>query len=379
MGQAPWTEPVPFIREMENTMSGIFRVSRELFAWTGKRVNTVTLSVMFAVVALPLRADDGAPAQEAAGAPVNARSEKVTAGPASAQAVENGSQGLDLSQIDSPAWKSAIELMSKRPAVRAGNAQSSLLRVILKDVSAPEAPADARVRPQRVVNGVRLFVIGEPAMPNPRMIASASAQENLIHVSSTKLLSLDPEDGGGMLKELHSGDFVVVEHINSTRRKDGRDPVQVGSWTHRHADLWVPVPPRGDLGVLGDLVLERVPAEEMGRVIVELDTSAVPGGSFGSMHFGPIFTGGIFGRVYQATESGIAGSNRVSPGSYFLAMPGIKEKPGHWPVTVKPGETVYLRFRWNKERVLELVQTATLPPRAVDQVVRQHKPEESSE
>lgn len=356
-------------------MSSNYCVGRGGFTWTGMKLrgvvlNNVAVGVILAVGALPLRAEDGVPAQEVTAAPVTTaapgagRSAELTAESAAAKAVDNGSQGMDLSQIDSSAWKNAIELVSKRPGVRAGHAQLSLLRVILKDVSPAEAPADPRARNQRVVNGVRLFVLGEPGMPNPRTISAASANENLIHVSSTKLVTLDPEDGGGMLKALQSGDFVVIEHINSTRRKDNRDPVHVGSWTHRHADLWVPVPPRGELGVLGDLVLERVPAEEMGRVIVELDTSAVRGGMFGSMHFGPIFTGGIFGRKYQATDSGIAGTNRIAPGSYFLAMPGIKDKPGHWPVKVKPGETVYLRFRWNAERVLELVQTGTLSPRS---------------
>lgn len=244
---------------------------------------------------------------------VAVRSSDQAAAGLSVKSAEKVADGLDLSQIDRPEWKFAIEQLAKRPGVQSGQSQLSVLRVILKEDQAPEVHAPQRDPSQRIVNGVRLFIVGAAPLPASPVSTLPSQRENLIHVSSTKLVSLDPQDAGGMLKEVKSGDFVVVEHINSTRRKDGRDPVQVGSWTHRHAELWVPVPPRGQLGVVGDLVLERVSPEEMGGVIVELDTSAVPGGSFKEMHFGPLFTGGIYGRKYQATDTGVAGTNRIAP------------------------------------------------------------------
>lgn len=285
------------------------------------------------------------------------------ASPAPAVAAVKLHDGIDLSQLETPAWRKAIEQLTKRPGVQSGQVSLSVMRVILKGEPTSPAPKPQAEQSADTVNGVRLFVLGRgPVMP-PRANSREMAKGARIHATGCKLISLDPQDGGGLYKQLKSGDFVVMDHIATDKRKDGRDPLQIGSWTHRHAELWVPVPPRGELGVLGDLVLERVNPEEMGGIIVELDTSAVPGEAFKSMSVGPLFTGGAYGGAYKATEDGIAGTNRIAPGNYALAMPGISKEHGHIPVTVKPGETVYYRFRWNAERVLELVERQSLVAR----------------
>ena len=352
------------LSEWENNMSMDFQKRQASIAFRIIGKINLLLGTLLCSFAAPLYADETGQSQKESDLKVSVRSVDPPSGSVPNRTAEKITEGIDLSQIDTPVWRHALEQLAKRPGVKAGTVQLSVLRVILKGDQTPEVQTAPRGGSQRTVNGVRLFVLGGASVPISPSTSAPRPNDRPIHAMSTKLVSLDPQDAGGKYKELKSGDFVVVEHINSSQRNEGRDPLQVGSWTHRHADLWIPVPPRGELGVLGDLVLERVKPEEMGGVIVELDTAAVPEGSFKSMHFGPLFTGGMYGRTYQATDGGIAGTNRIAPGNYFLVLPGVPEEPGHWPVTVKPGETAYLRFRWNTERVLELIEQHSLSPRA---------------
>jgi hypothetical protein len=122
---------------------------------------------------------------------------------------------IDRSAMDSERWRKAVATANQHMAERG---YYSLLRVILQDAQPDET----------------------------------------IRVDASKLKDLTPkyDGGGGQIRSLKSGEFVFIEHINSTRRKNGKDPVVFNSASRGNRTIWVDVPERGRLGVLGDVVIE---------------------------------------------------------------------------------------------------------------------------
>lgn len=305
--------------------------------------------------------------------------------------------------LDSLVWQQAIERATQHKALQVGAGEFTLLRVLLDGVEpvTPKYLAEGQRRgsagneefiqegqrtdrpresvgaaavsavrtvalpvvnadSSRAVNGVRLFFpesVGEPVL-NPK-VPSQPTKTDIVQVTSTKVVSLQELSGGGVFRELTNGDFILIEHINSTRRVNDRDPVRVGSFTHHVADFMVPVPPRGQLGVLGDVVLSRPQPEAMGRI--ELDLRFVGNGWKSvspqpkyQLQLGPCVVGGAYGVTREFNHDYQCDTGLLPPGEYKLLLADFDMVQSRWTVTVKPGQVTRLWFEASSPRVVQL-------------------------
>ncbi|MEM6655360.1 MAG: hypothetical protein AAF596_06115 [Planctomycetota bacterium] len=254
---------------------------------------------------------------------------------------------IDASKLDTPQWKAALDRLTSLEVVQNGYANVTLFRILLEGEPVATAQPDAAAE-GRVVNGVRLSIPHATATPP----APAGEEVNL-QISSTKLNTLDSyPGGGGMFRNAGHGDFILVEHINSTARRGGRDPVRIRSFTHHHADVWVPVPPRGQVGVLGDIVLTAAKAEELGRIVADVR------GDHPAKHLqvGTITVGGPYGRRYQFGEDRVGGTGLLAPGVYNVLLPDFSMTDSRFEVRVEPGKVTYLLFDAKTPKTAELVK-----------------------
>ena len=83
-----------------------------------------------------------------------------------------------------------------------------------------------------------------------RFVIEDAAVDEKIHAQGIKLkdLTVKYDGGGGLSRTVPSGGFIFLEHINSSRRTNEKDPVNVSVLSHGITDIWVDVPPKGILG-----------------------------------------------------------------------------------------------------------------------------------
>jgi hypothetical protein len=312
-------------------------------------------------------------------------------------------------EFDSQIWQQAIHRATQHKALQVGAGEFTLLRVVLEGVEpvtpkylveaqrrdgalndevsrrgqdtdhprngeVAEPPSPARTVPlpipiaesSRAVNGVRLFfpeAVGEPTpriSPPPR-ISPLPTKQDIVQVTSTKVVSLEELSGGGMFRELANGDFILIEHINSTRRTEGRDPLRIGSFTHHEADFLVPVPPRGQLGILGDVILSRPQPESMGKI--ELDLRFV--GNEWKTHkplskyrlqLGPCVVDGPYGVTREFNHDYQCDTGLLPPGEYNLLLADFDVVKSRWTVTIKPGQITRIRFEARSPKIVRLTE-----------------------
>ncbi len=94
-----------------------------------------------------------------------------------------------------------------------------------------------------------LIAVGCAAEPNEK-----------IRASFTKVKKLTPQyqGGGDTFQETGNEEFVFVQHINSSKRKDEHDPLILSSSARGTQTVWIKVPEDGTLGIIGNI---RVPAK----------------------------------------------------------------------------------------------------------------------
>lgn len=212
-------------------------------------------------------------------------------------------------------WRTMIAHARNLPQLRAGNGQLTLMRVVLKD--------------------------GNPNAP--------------IQLTSTKLVLPQDGSGGGLYQQIKNGDFILVEHINSARRKDEKDPVEIGSFTHQRATVWVDVPPRGKLGVLGDVILAPVAVEKMGRIVANTESDSRRPIKMRQIRIGPIAVGGPYGEALPLGLNVSADTGKIAPGTYKILLPDFDMAKSRWTVEVRPGEVTQLQFLAHSQREIEKV------------------------
>jgi hypothetical protein len=228
---------------------------------------------------------------------------------------------LDVSRLEQSDWKAVIAECKELGQLRSGFGSMTLMRVLLDDA-----------RP-----------------------------DDMVQLTSIKLT--DPKEaragGGGMFRQVRSGSFVLIEHINSTRRKDGMDPVQIASFTHQQTVLWVQVPPPGTLGVLGDVTLAPCPPDQMGLIeaAVEGDAGLVV------RHFwlGTLVVGGSYGRTIAFDPDRKCNTGPIAAGSYRILLPDFDMVKSRWTVNVAPGMTTHLRFVARSQRVIDKLEESIVP------------------
>jgi len=301
----------------------------------------------------------------------------------------------DLSKIDSAAWNRAIQRATEHRSLQAGGGQFTLMRVFLDGVEpdndiddkwddaldaktgraspsvpekAPHEPAHPGVVPL-IVNGVKLFLPGlldtpPEGMRDPpacKRLQSATNDPGEIQLSSVKLVSLKTLTGGGMYRELRNSGFVLVEHINSTQRNAGRDPVHIGSYTHGQTTVWVAAPPRGQLGIAGDVVLLRQAKEDLGRIVAEIQFETDEPITVRSLRLGPVVVGGPYGWSYEFNNDAVCTTDLLPSGIYRILPPDFDMVKSRWVVTVKPGQTTHLKFTARSQKVLDKFSEETAP------------------
>jgi hypothetical protein len=234
---------------------------------------------------------------------------------------------IDTAEVNSETWVDAMAAAGQAGPLRAGVGQMTLLRVLLEG----DESAD-------------------------------------IQLTATKLVRLDQNGGGGTYQQLSHGDFVLIEHIGSTARKNGRDLLKVGTVAHGQFAIRVPVPAKGSLGVLGDLILSEASVAEKGVLEATVATQGVPGISKDlSMRLGPIAVGGPygysipFGRSDQSDIGGQTPRIVLAPGTYKIAMLDFDTVKSRFTVEVESGERVAIRFDAKSEKVVEMSRTGREP------------------
>jgi hypothetical protein len=92
-----------------------------------------------------------------------------------------------------------------------------------------------------------------------RVILETPLEGETIRGDITKLKELRPEyyGGGGQFRDVQSGEFLFIQHINSARRRNGSDPLVLKSTTRGTNTVWVPVPLRDRLGIVGNVVMKK--------------------------------------------------------------------------------------------------------------------------
>ena len=298
-----------------------------------------------------------------------ALSEVVTDAEMSVDGVAPGVR-VDTSTVGDPAWRRAIESITATPAIKSGRTPVTLVRVILEGDPPVEATEPSPELPS--VNGVRIRITGPGGVSIDIVGQQPDAPSNVqtprapIQVRSTKLneLSSFPQ-GGGMFRELGSGDFVIVEHINSTARRGGKDPVHIRTASHGQIDLWVPVPPRGELGVYGDVILPRIESSQMGRIVADIRSPNGVSPRAQRLEVGLVTVGGPYGQRFEMTHDHVAVTGLLAPGRYPILLP-TDETPGtrtnRWEVTIEPGGVTYLTFYDPGEGEIRLQSTQTVRP-----------------
>lgn len=212
-------------------------------------------------------------------------------------------------------WRAMIAHSRNLPQMRAGNGQMTLLRVVLKD--------------------------GNPNAP--------------VQLTSTKLVLPQEGSGGGLYQQVQNGDFVLVEHINSARRKDEKDPVEIASFTHQRATAWVDVPPRGQLGILGDVVLAPLTAEKMGRIVATAQSDSQRPIMMRQFRIGPVAVGGPYGEALPFSLNLPTDTGKIAPGTYKILLSDFDMTKSRWTVEVRPGEVTQLQFLAHSQREIEKV------------------------
>lgn len=311
--------------------------------------------------------------------------------------------------LDSLIWQQAIERATQHKALQVGAGEFTLLRVLLEGVEpiTPKYLAEGQRRElalneefirqnqstdrtpgsdvvsavrtvalpvvnsdsSRAVNGVRLFFpesVGEPVLN--LNVPSQPTKTDIVQVTSTKVVSLQELSGGGAFRETANGDFILIEHINSTRRVNDRDPVRIGSFTHHVADFMVPVPPRGQLGILGDVVLSRPQSEAMGRIELDLrfvgnDWKSVSPQPKYQLQLGPCVVGGAYGVTREFNHDYQCDTGLLPPGEYKLLLADFDVVKSRWTVTVKPGQVTRLRFEASSPKVVQLAEESWIERR----------------
>jgi len=241
---------------------------------------------------------------------------------------------------DTPEWRKMIALSRELPPIRSGHGQMTLMRVVLED--------------------------GDP--------------DTLIQLTSTKLVlpARDRGGGGGDYRQIRSGDFVLVDHSGRAHDRESKDLVKIGTFTHHRPTIWVTVPPRGTLGILGDVVIAPFPKEKMGRIAAIATPGTEQPLKMSQICLGPLVVGGLYGKTLPFGIDCPFDSGRITPGVYKIQLPDFDRKESRWTVNVSPGSVTRLRFLARSQQVIEKTEEV-YSPEPESRKVRAPAPEDVSE
>ncbi|MHC4877177.1 MAG: hypothetical protein ACYTGL_11840 [Planctomycetota bacterium] len=207
---------------------------------------------------------------------------------------------IDQSEIETAEWQNAIEDAKSH---QGGRGQYTLLRVVIhSDDPGQRAQLDA---------------------------------------TKLKELTARYSGGGGQYRNVASGGFVLLEHINSSRRKNGADPLKVAAQNCGMATIDVPVPKYGVLGILGEIVISPAPPESRGSLEVLVRANSIKQAKF--LRIGPLAVGGPYGKSITLKDGG-GRLLDLPAGRYKLLMSDFDVRRSRWDVNIVPGMTTRLEF-----------------------------------
>ena len=90
-----------------------------------------------------------------------------------------------------------------------------------------------------------------------RIVLENPRPQETIRANITKIKKLTSayHGGGSQFQDTGSREFVFVQHIMTARRRDGQDPLLLSSPTRGTNTVWISVPSKGVLGIVGDIHL----------------------------------------------------------------------------------------------------------------------------
>lgn len=239
--------------------------------------------------------------------------------PEPAVAVPEGERyAISKDSVDSKEWKEIIAQVEKIPAVTSGNGQLSVVRVFIENAT----------------------------------------HQDQLQAQSSKLKTPKEKFGGGAFRKFKSGDFLVMEHINSHHRQNNQDPLALGSTEHGRSEILIPVPAKGKVQAFGDIVLTRVPAGKRGKLRLHVNSNGVDK-QVSSVRLGPITVGGPYGKKFICNDPSICEIENLAPGPYWLLFDRFDPARSRWEFSLKAGDTLELHFKIKDKNLIERVSAGS--------------------
>ena len=166
----------------------------------------------------------------------------------------------------------------------------------------------------------------------------------------------------GKFRQIRNGDFAILVHVVSSKRKNGKDPVRIGTFTHYNPTVWIKAPSEGGSGYLGDVIIFPYPEEQKGRISATVRNESGKELKTGKLLYGPVAVGGPYGLKADFNADKVAETGLLSPGSYKLLLPGFDYQKSRWTVEVAAGKTTEVVFTATSQKEVKKTKE-TLTPR----------------
>ena len=221
---------------------------------------------------------------------------------------------LNKDVVNSDAWKTVLEMVKSMPAIKSGHGKLSVVRVYIE---------------------------------NP-------TEDDMFQAQSTKLKYPTEMYGGGAYRKLKSGDFLIIEHINSYNRQNNKDTLILGSTEHGRTELLIPVPKPGSVQAFGDIILSRASEDERSILVLKVET---PKGAkqVSSVRLGPITVGGPYGKKFVCNKPTQCEIGALAPGNYWLLFDHFDPVKSRWEFNLKPSSTLEMKFKSTANNTIERV------------------------
>jgi len=186
-----------------------------------------------------------------------------------------------------------------------------------------------------------------------RIKTFGSAQNVATQVAASKLKDLTWEynGGGGAFRAVQNGEFVLWEHSNSTKRKHNKDPIKVGNLRSGVTELWFPVPSKGDLRVLGDILVYPALGSQRGQLQIRIRKTGIARTT--AVVIGPVVVGGPYGTKYPLSEDGESKLIPLPSGKYKILFSDFDTGKGRWDFTIRSGMTTRLEMTASNQKELQ--------------------------
>ncbi len=171
-------------------------------------------------------------------------------------------------------------------------------------------------------------------------------QPVMLDATKLKELTRHYDGGGGQYYRAKSGEFILMEHINGTHRRElgkghFQDPLTVGHPASGTKVIWIDVPKRGILRGQ-DIVLSPCPPNLYGQLRVQLrKRSSVRCTEF---MLGVVTINDITAGPYPLNPSKRDGPILMAPGDYQIYFAQINPARARFDFRINARQTTYLKF-----------------------------------